>query len=304
MWNNCDISVADEKRAVLEWLSPLEPRERHQTIGMSRVAGVGDWLLLTSEFTRWNENGDGTASPVLFCYGDPGVGKTYLRYRWRLPLKRVCARLNDSNNSSLVIDRLCSQVDAGNMAVACVYCDYHAQNEQSATGLLGALLKQVVSALEPIPEEVQRAFESSRGGVGGRRLLLPDILEILAKSLSRLPRAFICIDALDEVPVKYRPELWESLQQIVQECPNTRLFITGRLHVRDEVQKYFPTTAEMLPISPTAHDIGLYLRMRLNRDPEPDAMDGELKADILRIIPGVISGMYVFARFIEFKRYS
>ena len=88
-YNNCEISIADEKRAVLEWLSPLEPRERHQAIGMDRVPGVGDWLLLTGEFVRWSEGGDGTASPVLLCYGDPGVGKTYLRYGWRLRLKDV-----------------------------------------------------------------------------------------------------------------------------------------------------------------------------------------------------------------------
>ena len=87
--HNCDISVTDEKRAILEWLSPLEPRERHQTIGMDRMAGVSDWLLYTNEFTQWNQGGDGTIMPVLFYYGDPGVGKTYLRYRWRLPLKNT-----------------------------------------------------------------------------------------------------------------------------------------------------------------------------------------------------------------------
>ena len=76
VWNNCDISVADEKRAVLEWLSPLEPGERHQAIGRDRMPGVGDWLLLAGEFTQWSQGGDGTAKPVLFCYGDPGVGKT------------------------------------------------------------------------------------------------------------------------------------------------------------------------------------------------------------------------------------
>ena len=80
VWNNYDISVTDEKRAVLEWLSPLEPRERHQAIGMDRVVGVGEWLLLADEFTQWNQSGDGSAKPILFCYGDPGVGKTYLRY--------------------------------------------------------------------------------------------------------------------------------------------------------------------------------------------------------------------------------
>ena len=87
VWNNCDISIADEKSAVLEWLSPLEPRERHQTIGMNRMPGVGDWFLLTDEFTQWNQGDDGSTKPVLFCYGDPGVGKTYLRYGWRLPGK-------------------------------------------------------------------------------------------------------------------------------------------------------------------------------------------------------------------------
>ena len=186
------------------------------------------------------------------------------------------------------------------MAVACVYCDFHGQEEQSATGLLGSLLKQVVNALEPVPDEVQRAFENSKGGVGGRRLLLPDIVEMLVRSLSRLRRAFICIDALDEFPAKQRPELWGSLQQVVRKCPAARLFLTGRLHVREEVLKYFPRTAEMLPISPSEHDIGSYLRMRLSRDPELDAMDERLEADILRIIPEVISGMYVFSRPIEF----
>jgi len=218
--------------------------------------------------------------------------------------QRVCVRLNSSNNSSLVIDRMCHQADEGTMAVACVYCDFHAQNEQSATGLLGALLKQVVSALEPIPEEVQRAFEKSKGGVGGRRLLPPDILEMLAKSLLHLRRVFICIDALDEFPAKHRPELWESLQRIVRMCPNVRLFLTARLHIRGEVEKYFPGTAKMLPISPREHDIELYLRMRLSRDPELDAMDEGLEADILRIIPEAISGMYVFSRYIQFYRPS
>jgi len=297
-YNNCQISTADGGRALLEWLSPLEPRERHQAIRVSRMAGVGEWLFLTSEFARWNKNSDGTASPILFCYGDPGVGKTHLRYERQLRLQCV-ARLNSSNNSSLVIDRLCDQVVAGNMAVACVYCDFNAQNEQSATGLLGALLRQVVSALEPIPGEVQRAFEDSKGGLGGRRLLLPDILEMLVKSLSRFGRVFICIDALDEFPAKHRLELWESLQQIQRRCPVARLFLTGRIHIRDEVRKHFPSTAEMLPISTRAHDIGLYVRMRLDRDPEPDAMNKELEADILSIIPEVVTGTYVFYQFIK-----
>ena len=65
---------------VLEWLSPLDPRARHRALSINRVAGVGDWLFLTNKFTQWSGNFERSAMPVLFCYGDPGVGKTYLRY--------------------------------------------------------------------------------------------------------------------------------------------------------------------------------------------------------------------------------
>jgi len=118
------------------------------------------------------------------------------------------------------------------------------------------LLKQVVSALEPIPEELQRAFEKSNRGLGDRRLVRSHPIELLAKSLSRLHRVFICVDALDEFPAKHRPELWESLQKVVLKCLNTRLFITGRFHIRDGVRKHLPSTARILPINSRTHDMG------------------------------------------------
>ena len=215
--------------------------------------------------------------------------------------QRARARLNSINNSSLVIDKVTGPADEGPITVACVYCDFYAQNEQSTTGLLGALLKQIVCSSEPIPEEVESAFMKSKRRVGGCRLLIPDIQEMLFKTLSRLRTVFICIDALDEFPAKHRPELWESLRQIIRKCPNTRLFLTGRLHIRDEVQEYFLGTAEMLLISPRERDIKLYLKIRLRRDPEPYARDQALETDILRIVPEVISEVYVFSRYIEFS---
>lgn len=39
----------------------------------------------------------------------------------------------------------------------------------------------------------------------------------------------------------------------------------------------------MIPISPNAGDIRNYLEMRLNRDPEPEAMNDGLRADIIGI---------------------
>ena len=192
-----------------------------------------------------------------------------------------------------MIDTLCDTFDGENVAVACVYCDFHAHREQSATSVLAALLKQLVAGVEPIPEPIKKAFDRAKTKVDGRALGLPEIHEILTKSISSLQRGFICIDALDELPSNHRPELWNSLQCIIRECPNIRLFMTGRPHIREEVMKYFPQNSDPITIKPTNDDIRVYLTMRLKKDLDPDAMDTKLEADILRIIPEKISGAYV-----------
>jgi len=81
--NNFIITAADDESKTLAWLSPLEPQVRHQDICEQRVDGVGDWLLETKDFRNWyngNKHG-GCDHTVLFCYGDPGVGKSYIRYK-------------------------------------------------------------------------------------------------------------------------------------------------------------------------------------------------------------------------------
>ena len=79
VWNNC--SFADDRSQLLTWLSPLEPSLRHCDIRERRVNDIGEWLIQTEEFRRWygcgGEFEDDKA--VLFCYGDPGVGKTFMR---------------------------------------------------------------------------------------------------------------------------------------------------------------------------------------------------------------------------------
>ena len=76
-----NFSSADERAEILAWLSPLEPQIRHHDIRVHRVKDVGDWLFRTEEYQNWfdgirHRESDNSA---LFCYGDPGVGKTYIR---------------------------------------------------------------------------------------------------------------------------------------------------------------------------------------------------------------------------------
>ena len=79
VWNNC--TFADDRSELLAWLSPLEPRKRHRDIQERRMDNVGEWLLQTEEFRSWHDrSGEGEGgSGVLFYYGNPGVGKTFIR---------------------------------------------------------------------------------------------------------------------------------------------------------------------------------------------------------------------------------
>ena len=204
--------------------------------------------------------------------------------------------------SSLVIDTLLGGVEGSGVAVAYVYCDFSAQNMQSASTVLGSVLRQVVGALAEIPDGVQKAFERAKRQADSCGLRLPEILDILTKSLIGLERGFICIDALDEFPIKYRAQLWNSLQHVVRECPNARLFLTGRPQITAEAESSFPGEADMVKIEPTSDDIGIYIEERLKEDLDPCGMDEGLRADIRRTIPERISGMYVLAQGVGFHR--
>ena len=217
---------------------------------------------------------------------------------------KILCKTKPVNTSSLVIDTLYNSIQKDNVAVACVYCDFHSHKEQSAASVLAVLLKQLVAGAESIPEAVMEGFVRAKRVVDGRALRLPEICTILVKSLQSLRRGFICIDALDEFPTKHRPELWESLQHTVRECSNIRLFITGRPHIRGEVGGYFPGYPDLAPINPTEEDIVEYVTRRLKKDTELDAMNRELEVDILRIITAKISGSYVKSLDREFKAIS
>ena len=150
--------------------------------------------------------------------------------------------------------------------------------------MLGVILKQLVSIGE-MPESIRQAF---RKRFSDRGLRLRDVVGMLKTTIALLPAIYICIDALDESTPKSRQELLESLQDIIRESPSTRILFTGRCHVGKEVRKYF-TEVITIPVSPTESDIKVYLNMRLDRDTESDAMDDDLRKDIMRIIPRMIS---------------
>jgi len=171
------------------------------------------------------------------------------------------------------------------------YYDFASREAQSPTNMLGSLLKQLLSGLGAIPGEIVQKFRGQKV-IGGRRLQLPDIVKMCAV-VTYLQRTFICVDAFDECVPKHRLEVLEALGQILRGSPNTRMFMTGRSHIRGAVERGLGGGTISVCIKSKDDDIVTYLRARLRKDTTPEAMDSFLENDILKSIPEGISETYV-----------
>ena len=186
--------------------------------------------------------------------------------------------------SSLVIDSLREQTREENILVLFLYCDYHAQKDQSAVNMIGSLLSQIALGTAQVPPEIQRSFELKKRG--RQALRLPDMVKLLVKTVSSIERVYICFDALDELLPDNRSELLRALREIIRDAPNIRLFLTGRPHIRGELDKYLTKRAYTIHIVADQGDLARYVsrKMEDDDDRDPGLMPVDLKHDILKTL--------------------
>ena len=184
-----------------------------------------------------------------------------------------------------MIDTLSDQAYGQNIAVLFLYCDYQAQKDQSAVNLIGGLLRHIALGGVGNVGEIQNSFEKSKQG-GGKGLRLPEMLDLFVKTISSLERVYICVDAMDELLPQHRSEFLRALKQIIQEASNARLFVTGRPHIRVELDKHLTREAYTIHIVPDQGDIARYLSRKMDDDDsrDPDLMAENLRHDIMKIM--------------------
>src|SRR5207302_1950702 len=143
-----------------------------------------------------------------------------------------------------------------------------------------------------IPEEVLQNFQDQKKVIEGQGLHVAEITKML-QAVTSSKRTFICLDAMDECEEEHRPGILDSLRQILDASPHTRLFLTGRRHIMDEIRTHLPGKPTVLSIKPNADDVAGYIRMRLSKDRLPDAMNSALEADIIKSVLKNMSETYV-----------
>jgi len=193
-----------ERRAIIDWLTPIDYASQQSDFISRRQEGTGMWLLNSDEFQEWL----GQSKKTLFCPGIPGAGKTMM--------------------TSIVVDFLNVKFEKDpGVAIAYTYCNYQLQQTQRPEDLLSSLLKQLVQEQPALRIDVKDLCE--RHMTKGTRPSFDEIVKVFRSTVQLYSRVFIIIDALDEYHVssegqnRLLSELF-NLQVIAQ----VNLFATSR----------------------------------------------------------------------------
>ena len=170
-----------------------------------------------------------------------------------------------------------------------MYADYNDQNIQTLAHILGSFLHQFLTTSQyPIPDEVVEKLQNIRNQ--GKKVAIEDILALLKIRLHQFQRAFICIDATDELEPRVLQQLLKVLKDLVTN--DTRLFLTGRGHIESEIQKYLQVAERYrVTIAASQQDIQEFVEQQIKDDLNPEAMNEVLSKDIASAIIKKSQGM-------------
>ena len=185
----------------------------------------------------------------------------------------------------------------GRVGIAYFYADYRDRKAQTLHHILGSLLRQLLfhfsNSILGIPEQVRDTLEGMRKN--GRHPSQDEMLKLLQITLQNFARAFICIDAWDELEADTRSQVLQKIGLLVA-CDNLRVFLTGRKHIQPEVQKLSKSSVEIVANS---NDIRAYLRKKIEDDGNPESMDEALQNEIVASLVAQSQDMYVIISIYE-----
>jgi Cdc6-like AAA superfamily ATPase len=255
---------------ILEWLTPIDYAPEQDNFIKRRQPGTGQWLLDSQEFHDWLK----TSGQILFCPGDPGVGKTIL--------------------SSVVIDDLHLRYrkwgiqDEENVGIAYIYCNFNRTAEQQAQDLITNLLKQLAHDRPSLPGCVKTLHDKCK--TQKKRPSLEQISDALQQVASLYSRVFIVVDALDECQSGgCRMGLVKDLFDLKSKH-RVNIFTTSRFI--PEITKQF-SNCLYRKIQATKEDIERYLDGQMRALSSFEDWSLQLQTEIKSAISDGVDGMYV-----------
>ncbi|KAK5367777.1 hypothetical protein LTR20_009123 [Exophiala xenobiotica] len=221
---------AEKQSNMMTWLSGVNFWGKQDNLLQRAQEGTGEWILREPKFKSWLAGEGG----FLWCYGEPGVGKTIL--------------------SSIIIQHL-SPLRKENEALAWIYVDYRERSKLTMENVLSNLLAQLFKQHGEISQSTMKSL-----GVNWQEAK-PTLLQYrswLQDETRKFSRTTVIIDALDELPTKsLREQLIRELRQLQ---PPIHLLVTSRPLA--EMRRSWEDASE-IAIRPQKADVISFVKGRL-----------------------------------------
>ncbi|KIJ38588.1 hypothetical protein M422DRAFT_258696 [Sphaerobolus stellatus SS14] len=235
---------AHEQQDLVAWLSSLDFSKVLEDNLNAHTEGTGTAILATPKMDGWIKG----ESALLWCRGDPGVGKTMI--------------------SSLVIKTLREQNSTAPMLF--IYCNHTSQ--LTTQEYLKALLKQLL--LYPfVTESTTHSVKEAKSM--GRILNVKELQAIISKELSQHSKSFIVIDAFDEIldeNIQY--DLVKFFGELIQ-GKRTHVMITSRPHITSI------TAESIVDIVGDPVDIRAFIESQIQKFPRLNKKSSEFKGKLI-----------------------
>ncbi|KAL9034420.1 MAG: hypothetical protein Q9180_005419 [Flavoplaca navasiana] len=192
--------------------------------------------------------------------------------------------------AAIAIDHLLKLAQTSLHGVAYVYCNYKAQEEQDASSLLAAILKQLVQSQLSTVEHIERLHQKHASR--GTKPSLDEIYHTLRDMLARYPTVHLVIDALDECQDGTRHQFLAKLRGI-QAGRNVRLMLTAR-HLPD-IEDAFKGALK-LEVEASEKDVKRFVAGQIYRLPRCIQRDPALQDLLQEKIVDAVDGMFLLAR--------
>lgn len=253
---------ADDARhlKLLQWISQTDYPTQQSDIIKRRQEGTGQWFLDAPEFSRWLN----TPKETLFCPGIPGAGKTMV--------------------AAIAIDDLLKKSVNG---ISYVYFNYKAREEQDASRMLAAILKQLVRGRLSTIEYLERLYNQHKDKED--KPSLDEIYRTLQSVLAHYPTIYLVVDALDEYYDSQgsRQQFLAKIRDL-QAVRDVRLMVTSRFI--PEIVDYF-RGALKLEIQASEEDVKRFVAGQIYRLPRCIRRDIALQEMVQNRIVEAVDGM-------------
>jgi Cdc6-like AAA superfamily ATPase len=223
--------------------------------------------LNSEEFLNWaNKN-----TQTLWCPGIAGAGKTILT-------SVVIKHLKDAQKD---------KEPAARAGIACLYCEYERQKDQTPHSLLAAVLRQLADQSIPFPKSVEELYRLHY--TAKTHHSFDEISSVLTNAIRKFSQVFLVVDALDECSEKNCRELLSNLQDL-QKKTGIKLLATSRHTV--DFRRNFEECA-MLEIKANESDVRAVLDSQMGVLSACVTTDNSaLRNKVKEEIAAAVDGMY------------